>query len=95
LSGDYPHLLRLPIQSKTSATNLANLRRLNQKINERIREIRGKKILSLPYADLWVITRAAIPNLNLTISTQSRQDAKILTFPRRNRQEYHLAQGQS
>ncbi|MDP1547533.1 MAG: DUF1016 N-terminal domain-containing protein [Anaerolineales bacterium] len=39
--------------------------------------------------------RAAIPNLNLTISTQSRQDAKILTFPRRNRQEYHLAQGQS
>jgi hypothetical protein len=38
---------------------------------------------------------AAIPNLNLTISTQSRQDAKILTFPRRNRQEYHLAQGQS
>jgi thiol peroxidase len=37
----------------------------------------------------------AIPNLNLTISTQSRQDAKILTFPRRNRQEYHLAQGQS
>ncbi|MDP1547683.1 MAG: hypothetical protein Q8L87_16870, partial [Anaerolineales bacterium] len=56
-SGDYPHLLRLPIQSKTSATNLANLRRLNQKINERIREIRGKKIFSLPYADLWVITR--------------------------------------
>jgi hypothetical protein len=37
----------------------------------------------------------AIPNLNLTISTQSRQDAKILTLPRRNRQEYHLAQGQS
>jgi hypothetical protein len=39
--------------------------------------------------------KAAIPNLNLTISTPSRQDAKILTFPRRNRQEYHLAQGQS
>jgi hypothetical protein len=41
------------------------------------------------------VEKAAIPNLNLTISTQSRQDAKILTFPRRNRQEYHLAQGQS
>jgi hypothetical protein len=78
--GDYPHLLRLPIQSKTSATNLANLRRLNQKINERIREIRGKKIWLLrSFKEL--VQKAAIPNLNLTISTQSRQDAKILTFP--------------